>query len=401
MKIEKDNPHHWLLLALFGTNVALAVLMRPFTRRKPGTQKRVILYGHKLSGNLLAIQRQLSAVHAGEIEPIFLTMDPAYCGRLVAEGGPACLATSPACAWLLARADAIISDHGLHAMQPLLSLSNLKFFDVWHGIPFKGFDADDFRVQHRYDETWVASPLLAELYTRRFGFDPAKITVTGYARTDPLVEPHETPAEIRRRLGLQHTEGQRLVLFAPTWKQDARHRSLFPFGSDGQEFLERLTDVCRRNGALLLFRAHLNAKDPVPLPADGVIPIPFADYPDTEAILQISDALICDWSSIAFDYLLLDRPTLFLDVEPPFRKGFSLGPEYRFGPVIKDLPELLRELERSLADPEGYRAEYGAHHAAIREQVYGSYADGRSAERCVQRLARSLGAHRHEKHTED
>ena len=401
MKIDKTNPAHWLLLTLFGVNVVAALLWRPFRKRSRPGPRTVVLYGHKLSGNLLAIYRRLREAHRDEFRPVFLTMDSAYRRRLRAAGDEVCLATIPACARLLVSADTIVSDHGLHAMQPLLSLSDLKFFDVWHGIPFKGFDADDFRVQHRCDETWVTSPLLAELYTRRFGFDPAKVIVTGYARTDPLVEPHETSAEIRHRLGLQHTEGQRLVLFAPTWKQDAQHRSLFPFGADGKEFLERLTEVCRRNGALLLFRAHLNAKDPVPLPADGVIPIPFADYPDTEAILQISDALICDWSSIAFDYLLLDRPTLFLDVEPPFRKGFSLGPEYRFGPVIKDLPELLSELERSLADPEGYRAEYGARHAAIRKQVYGSYADGRSAERCVQRLARSLGAHRHEKHTED
>ena len=178
MKIEKTNPHHWLLLALFGANVALAILLRPFVRQKPGTQKRVILYGHKLSGNLLAIQRQLLAAHAEEIEPVFLTMDPAYYRRLLADGEPACLATSPAFAWLLARADAIISDHGLHAMQPMLSLTNLKFLDVWHGIPFKGFDADDFRVQHRYDETWVASPLLAELYPTQFEFDAASVNVT-------------------------------------------------------------------------------------------------------------------------------------------------------------------------------------------------------------------------------
>ena len=96
----------------------------------------------------------------------------------MAAGDEACLASTPACARLLASANAIVSDHGLHAMQPLLSLSNLKFFDVWHGIPFKGFDADDFRVQHRYDETSVASPLLAELYVTRFRFDTVWLNVT-------------------------------------------------------------------------------------------------------------------------------------------------------------------------------------------------------------------------------
>src|SRR5690606_40302310 len=64
------------------------------------------------------------------------------------------------------------------------ALPILRFFDVWHGIPFKGFDADDFRVQHRYDECWVASPLLRDLYIQRFGFEPQRVVATGYARTD-------------------------------------------------------------------------------------------------------------------------------------------------------------------------------------------------------------------------
>jgi CDP-glycerol glycerophosphotransferase len=390
MKIDKTKPSHWLLLGLFGLNAVGAMLWRYLKRPNQKTPRTVVLYGHKLNSNLLAIYRLLRVKHRKAIEPVFLTMDPAYYRRLRANGDSACLAIAPACASVLARADAVISTHGLHSLQIMLGRSNIRFFDVWHGIPFKGFDAEDFRVQHRYDETWIPSPLLANLYTQRFGFRAAQVKVTGYARTDALVVPQESDCAIRQRLGLGHTRGQKLVLFAPTWKQDARQRSLFPFGVEGQGFLEKLTVVCQRNGAKLLLRVHLNTKDPVTLPDDGVIPVPFADYPDTEAILRISDVLICDWSSIAFDYLLLNRPTLFLDVEPPFAKGLSLGQEYRFGPVVRDLDELLHQLERSLAAPEEYQADYGARQTAIREAVYGQYADGNSAARCVDRLRQAL-----------
>lgn len=389
MKVDKTNFRHWLLLARFGVNIAIAILLRPFISHRKADCKLIVLYGHKLSGNLLAIYRHLR-IHGDGIHPVFLTMDTVYHYRLDAAGELSCLAVSPACIRLLAHAEAVISDHGLHALQPMLSLSNLKFFDVWHGIPFKGFDSTDFRVQHHYDETWVSSPLMAELYINRFGFDKRQVVITGYARTDCLIQPGDTPEAIRQRLGLAYTQGRKLVLFAPTWKQDAQNRSLFPFGVDTRDFLDSLTAVCRRQGALLLFRAHLNAGNPVLLSDEGVIPLPFADYPDTEAVLQISNVLICDWSSIAFDYLLLDRPTLFLDVEPPFRKGFSLGPEYRFGPVVNNLPDLLSQLERSLADPSGYQAEFGPRYAAIRKQVYGSYADGHAAERCIERLRQAF-----------
>lgn len=389
MKIDKTNLWHWLLLALFGLNVLVAMLWRRCCRPTQRGQKTIVLYGHKLSGNLLAIYRRLRLEDQAEFRPVFLTMDPKYHRSLARAEEATCLAAAPACARLLASAEAIISDHGLHALQAMVGQPDLKFFDVWHGIPFKGFNADDFRVQHGYDAIWVASPLLADLYTSRFGFDPNRVQVTGYARTDALVTPQESPQQIRSRHGLQQNRAQKYVLFAPTWKQDKRNRSLFPFGIEGQDFMAQLVQVCRRHNAALLFRTHLNANASLPLSTD-TIPVPFAEYPDTEAILQISDVLVCDWSSIAFDYLLLDRPTVFLDVEPPFSKGFSLGPEYRFGQVVSSLTELLSQIERGLADPKGYWAEHGLNHQTIRQKLYAGYADGRSAERCVRSLHQAL-----------
>ena len=53
-------------------NVCLAVLLRAFWRRESNT---VILYGHKLNGNLKAIQDYALTVPGGP-ELLFLTMDP-------------------------------------------------------------------------------------------------------------------------------------------------------------------------------------------------------------------------------------------------------------------------------------------------------------------------------------
>src|SRR3546814_11012987 len=79
-------------------------------------------------------------------------MDPAYYQQLRREGVPCVLAIAPSAIGWLATADAIVSDHGLHAMRFMLGTTDMKFFDVWHGIPFKGFDADDFRLQHGRSE---------------------------------------------------------------------------------------------------------------------------------------------------------------------------------------------------------------------------------------------------------
>jgi len=386
MKINKKNPFHWIYLLNFTLLVLSSIPFRPLLkifRKKP----LVVLYGHKLSGNLLALKRQLDKEHPG-FQTVFLTMDPSYYRQN--KNNNFLLAQNPIHIFKLATAECIISDHGLHALLFYLKLTNIKFFDVWHGIPFKGFDAEDFRMQQQYEEVWVASPLLADLYVNGFGFELKKVAITGYARTDPLVAPQEKAEHIRQRLGLKHSKGYKLVLFAPTWKQDSRKRSLFPFDILGQTFFEHLTRVCRQHGAILLFRAHLNSKEQLLLSRDEVICLPFSDYPDTEAILQITDVLICDWSSIAFDYLLLNRPTIFLDVEPPFGKGFSLGPEYRFGPVVNNLPDLLARLEYCLTRPTEYWTEFGQRHELLREKIYGGFADGKAAQRCIDRLRRTL-----------
>lgn len=385
MKIDKNKPTHWLCLILLGLNVMGAVGIRLFRKRK--RKRQVVLYGHKLNGNLLAIHDHLRKYATAEFEVAFLTMDKAYHRQLCGEGVNSVLATRPGAMKLLACTDAVISDHGLHSMQLLVGRTGIRFFDVWHGIPFKGFDADDFRLQHRFDETWVASELNRELYIRQFGFSPERVVATGYARTDRLLNPPATREAVRAALGLP-AEG-RLILFAPTWKQDAAGRSLYPFGCTAQQFLGAIANLARQHAATIVLRSHLNSGEAADFDQVGILALPASRYPDTEAVLLACDLLVCDWSSIAFDWLLLDRPAFFLDAEAPFKKGFSLGPEYRYGPIVRNLQGLLEALQEVLENPEGYWQEHASKQYQIREKVYG-LADGHAAERCVQRLQANL-----------
>lgn len=388
MKIDRRNPSHWVLLGIFAANVALALLLRPFVRRD---RHRVLLYGHKLNGNLLAFYLEAEKSDVG-IELEFLTMDPIYHRDLRRQGVRTLWAASPRTAWRLAWADAMVTDHGLHVMEPLTRLTNIRFFDVWHGIPFKGFDADDFRTQHRYHETWVTSPFLKRLYVEKFGFREDKVAVTGYARTDRLVNATQSPAQVRGELGLP--VDRKLILFAPTWKQDSDGRSLFPFGLDEGEFMGSLSAFAEREGCSTLLRPHLNSTLSTSADYPHVHVLPSKTHPDTEQILLACDVLVCDWSSIAFDFLLLDRPTIFLDVEPPFRKGFSLGPEYRFGTIVTDEPQLDDALHAAVTDPITVLSTQREQRDEITSVVYADKADGRAAARCLSRVSASAGSSR-------
>ena len=61
---------------------------------------------------------------------------------------------------------------------------------------------------------------------------------------------------------------------------------------------------------------------------------------NAETLLLDMDTLICDWPSISFDFLALNRPTTFLEVEPPIENVLSQGAEYRFGKVAKTMSDL-------------------------------------------------------------
>lgn len=383
MKIDKSSPRHWLWLSLFTLNVLLVWLARLLF--PGGPRDAVVLYGHKFNGNLRALHEQ-ARVQPGSPALYFLTMDPVYGRQLRDEGLPVLVGTCLADMRVLRRARALVSDHGLHTLSWWLGRSDLTFVDVWHGIPFKGFDADDFRVQHRYDEVWVASPLLRDLYVGRFGFPPSIVQATGYARTDRLVRDVPSAASARERLGLP--ADRRMILFAPTWQQDDRDRAIYPFGMDEADFLARMGAFCAENDAVCVVRRHLNTREAEGARHPHVLFRPYEQYPDAEGELLAADVLVCDWSSIAFDFLLLDRPTLFLDVPAPFAKGFSLDANWRFGEIIPDAAAMFSALQVPLQEPARYWQQQGETHRRVRAALYGDCADGRAAERCLQRLGK-------------
>jgi CDP-glycerol glycerophosphotransferase len=130
----------------------------------------------------------------------------------------------------------------------------------------------------------------------------------------------------------------------------------------------------------------LNSGDVAADGVEGLYLLPASRYPDTEAVLAMCDILVCDWSTIAFDWLVLDRPALFLDVEPPYPLGSFLGDEFRYGEVVAAFPHLLQSLDGILNDPAGYWQRYGSRHQAAKDKFYGGMADGMATRRCVERL---------------
>jgi len=95
---------------------------------------------------------------------------------------------------------------------------------------------------------------------------------------------------------------------------------------------------------------------------------------------------VTDWSGIATDFIVLDRPMIFLDVDPPFRNGFKLRPEDRAGYVVGSLGELIEAMDSSVAAPELWRDQFRETRARTIEKAYGNTLDGRSSLRYLEQI---------------
>lgn len=387
MKIDKSNPMHWVVLAISGLFVWLSIVARWLLG--PSRKNTVVLYGHKYSGNLRALADHCSAHHS-DMPMYFLTLDGLYYKELRTAGIKVLSMTSLKDMVRVARSQVIITDHGLHTLVWYRAFTNIKFVDVWHGIPYKGFVPADLDFLYNHDEVWVSSPGIKKAYVEQFGFPADIVMPVGYARVDPLVNRSYSAKRLRKAYGIGD-EFKKIVLVAPTWKQDDAGRSIFPFNETPARFLSELNRLAAAQECLVIFRAHLNTGGDVNIDnMSHVRVMSHHDYPQAEEFMFIADILVTDWSSMAFDYLALARPTIFLDVKPPFKNGFTVGPEYRFGEVVDSLDSLALALRTYLRDPELFNKKYARIMQQTEALVYGDTLDGKVCERSYQRLKNLL-----------
>ncbi|WSB84796.1 CDP-glycerol glycerophosphotransferase family protein [Streptomyces cellulosae] len=263
-----------------------------------------------------------------------------------------------------------------------------------HGTPLKYAGADllekpgarlhfdvpqMLRRADRWDYGLVANRHSELVWERAF---PCHFTSlrSGSPRNDVLVRGDEERARAtRERLGIP--EGDTVVLYAPT-RRDYRRDGL----------VERI-DLARfaadlGEGRTLVVRLHPTLADG---PARGLglselhrrgVLVDATDEPEVQDVLLAADVLVTDYSSLMFDYALLDRPVVVhADDWDAFRasRGAYLD-------VTAEAPghvtRSYRELAWLFASGTWADEESARLRAAFRER-FCEYDDGRAAERVV------------------
>lgn len=213
----------------------------------------------------------------------------------------------------------LVASHPTNDFFPFGWSSRKKLVNLWHGTPLKSlFYADSGEsegnlreIKKLADKTsifTVSSKLEAALITECFLLDPRKIGYTGHPRNDNLLKDTEKkiPSIVE-----DLPEHNKIILYCPTYRRDGNSK-FFPF----KDFnMEHLKNYLEENKLIILIRGHVyNELDETErkLFSDRIIDFGFEKCNDVNSILGEIDVLITDYSSIYIDYLLLDRPCLFI-----------------------------------------------------------------------------------------
>ncbi|HSX67383.1 CDP-glycerol glycerophosphotransferase family protein [Nocardioides sp.] len=297
--------------------------------------------------------------------------------------------------WTLGRARFWVSDQNLGL--EVKPARRTFYLQSWHGTPLKRMQHDAISQTGRKEgylervtrQTgyWSAlvspSPYATECFRSAFRYD-GEVLELGYPRNDVLAGEgiDARRAATRARLGVR--TGTRLVLFAPTFRDNVRNGKKYAFrsGLDFPELAAQLPD-----DVVFLVRAHHVTGRMVRVPdelRERILDV--TDYEDAQDLMAAADALITDYSSTMFDYALTGRPQLFFcpDLEEYSTqvRGFYLDFEAQApGPILTSQEELVSALH----DLDGIAGRYREKQDAFVAQ-YGPLDDGHVAARVVDDL---------------
>jgi len=244
-----------------------------------------------------------------------------------------------------------------------------------HPVAADGMDFDRLReAVSRWDYLVSPNPHTSEHFSRAFP-GHYELLETGYPRNDRLAT--ATPAEVaamRERFGL--AEGQRAVLYAPTHREgQGGYVPLLDVG----ELAERLGP-----GHTLLVRTHYfhtGGAGELTAGEQAAAVLDVSGHPTVEDLYLAADVLVTDYSSMMFDYAVLDRPVvIFASDWAEYRRVrgvyFDLLAEPP-GAVATDAVQLAEALLAGDPAPEA--------RAAFRRR-FCPWDDGGAAERVVRRV---------------
>ncbi|WP_158682940.1 CDP-glycerol glycerophosphotransferase family protein [Lactobacillus sp. CBA3605] len=273
---------------------------------------------------------------------------------------------------------------------PIEPRKNQQVTQMWHGTSFKGFAKNQTQTsnkKHRfYTQVFASSDYFIPIVEKKFAIDRNDIVVCGHPRTDILLTDYK---HTHYDLG----DFERIILWLPTFRKSSKlgqsngdSKLILPllstddFKSFDQWLAQRnvrviaklhpLQDTSNIKGGFTNLNLYSNDD--------------FSKYGwDLYQVLKQADALITDYSSVFYDYLLLNRPIGFTEDDKQDYKnnrGFAVNDpdKFRPGAKMKTKENLYSFIESVIQDDDKFEMD-----RVNINNIANKYQDGMNAKRAL------------------
>lgn len=220
---------------------------------------------------------------------------------------------------VIAKADVVVVDNYVSVFSVLKKPDNQKFVQLWHaGVGFKSvgyarfgkeYGAQPFLSSHRkYDCVIVDNKELIDIYQEVFAVNREIIKPLGMPRLEGYLS-KDAIEKVETRLFSRYgnLKGKKIVLFAPTFR-GASDKGYYDYDKID---LSVLYDFCKENGFAFVIKMHPFVQNKINIPekySDLIVDYTECDIND---LIYISDIMITDYSSCAYEFSFFERPLIF------------------------------------------------------------------------------------------
>ena len=252
-----------------------------------------------------------------------------------------------------------------------------------HGMPFKdaseGQSKYNIKSQH-YTNVMATGKCFVEPQAHIYGVPLEKIFISGNPKCDSLYLPNP-----------QYDFGEytKLVLWAPTFRKSTsmnmqdtmEEQPVIPIVDVGR--FGELNGYLKKMGVKIVVKLHpeqdLSKYDVVDM--DYFILLSHQEFlkrgMELYRFMKQCDAMITDYSSIFYDFLLLDRPIGFTedDIDDyADKRGFAMDPDsYRPGMRLRSYDDICLFIKDLVDENDCYKADRDRVNSLVNEDMTGDY----------------------------
>ncbi|TDL61492.1 CDP-glycerol glycerophosphotransferase family protein [Rhodococcus qingshengii] len=202
------------------------------------------------------------------------------------------------------------------------------------------------RVYSKFHKIVVGSEKMAEIYFDAFDAAPENILRTGIPRTDFFFNKKKM-AERRAKVLKKYPsfEGKKIIMYAPTFRNGLMNDDQMPL--DVEKMYMEFKDE-----HLLLIKTHPSVnnsnryEEKYPEFAYNL-----SSYKRVNDLLVVADYLITDYSSIPFEYAILQKPMIFFDYDyEQYKRERGLIPDYKKivpGPIAYNTEQIAKIIQEN------------------------------------------------------